>query len=122
MNKSAYKRRAGKGKSIADRLRENGVISIRPKWKKWAKKYLNKKTRSEELCPGKKNSIIVIYVKLNTVMSEMQLIVKRAILYRNMLIIHIIQNLMKKRCIRIPFWYILKMVNLHDIIEKKIIK
>lgn len=36
MNKSAYKRHAGKGKSIADRLRENGVISMSPKWKKWA--------------------------------------------------------------------------------------
>lgn len=47
MNKSAYKRHAGKGKSIADRLRENGVISMSPKWKKWAKKYLNKKIRSE---------------------------------------------------------------------------
>ena len=32
MNKSAYKRHAGKGKSIADRLRENGVISMSPKW------------------------------------------------------------------------------------------
>lgn len=45
MNKSAYKRHAGKGKSIADRLRENGVISMSPKWKKWAKKWLNRRNR-----------------------------------------------------------------------------
>lgn len=47
MNKSAYERLAGKGKSISDRLRENGVISMSPKWKKWAKKYLNKKIRGD---------------------------------------------------------------------------
>lgn len=27
-----------------------------------------------------------------------------------------------KRCILIPFWYVLEAVKLHDIIEKKIIK
>ena len=47
MNKSAYKRHAGKGKSISDRLKENGVISIRPKWKKW----LNRRNRDDRYTP-----------------------------------------------------------------------
>lgn len=47
MNKSAYKRHAGKGKSLSDRLKESGVICQSPKWRKWAKRYLNKKIRSE---------------------------------------------------------------------------
>lgn len=43
--RKASKRTEGKGKAIAERLNEKGVVCVSAKWKKWAKRWLNKKGR-----------------------------------------------------------------------------